>query len=324
MKAITQQEYGDAGVLRLTDIDAPAAPGKGEVLVDVRAVGVGPETIHIVAGDPLMVRLGTGIRRPRKKVPGRDVAGVVVAVGPDVEGFAVGDEVLGTSISGSFAEQALCLAKRLAHKPSDVSWVDAAALPISGGTALDAVEAGRIGEGARVLVIGAGGGVGAYAVQLAALRGATVTGVCSAGKADLVRSLGATDVIDYRVDEVDRDGAVYDVVLDCAGNRPLSVLKRAVAEGGSLIVVGGDAGKGALLGGFQRGMLSPVYGLFARRRMVGLMSTEKSSSYAELSRLVAEGSLRVVLDRTYPLADAAEAVRHVAGGHNAGKTVVTI
>lgn len=323
MKAITQQEYGNADVLSLNDIEPPS-PGKGEVLVDVRAVGVGPETVHLVAGEPRMVRLGTGLTRPRQKVPARDVAGVVAALGPEVQGFAVGDEVLGTSISGSFAEQAVCKASRLAHKPADVPWVDAAALPISAGTALDAVNAGRIGEGTRVLVIGAGGGVGAYAVQLAALRGATVTGVCSAGKADLVRSLGASDVIDYRVDEVDRDGEAYDVVLDCAGNRPLKVLRRALAEGGSLIVVGGDSGKGKILGGFQRGILSPVYGLFARRRMVGLMSTEKSASYAELSSLVADGSLRVVVDRTYPLADAAEAVRHVAGGHNAGKTVVTI
>lgn len=323
MKAMTHNRYGDADVLALTEVDQPS-PGEGEVLVDVRAAGCGPEVAHLVSGTPYLVRLGTGPRAPRQPVPGRDVAGTVAAVGPGVTGFAVGDEVFGTASTGSFAEQAVCAVKRLAHKPSELSWAEAAALPISAGTALQALRAGRVRAGSRVLVVGAAGGVGAYAVQLAVAQGATVTGVCSAGKAELVRSLGANEVLDYAREEVDRDGAVYDAVIDTAGNRKLSLLKRAVAPGGSLIVVGGDGAPGRLLGGFQRGMLSPVYGLVARRRMVGLMSTEKAEVYDELAGYVTAGALRPHVSATYPLADAADAVRAVSTGHTAGKLVVTV
>jgi NADPH:quinone reductase-like Zn-dependent oxidoreductase len=227
MKAIVQDVYGSAGVLRLRDIARPSI-GDGEVLVQVRAAGVDPGVWHLMTGEPYLVRaMGFGLRKPKVGVRGRDVAGVVAAAGTRVTRFGPGDEVYGTCQSGSFAEYAAAPQERLAAKPGSISFEQAAVVPISGVTALQGVrDCGRVQPGQQVMVIGAAGGVGSFAVQIAKAFGARVTGVCSAPKAGLVRSLGADDVIDYTHDEIDCTGARYDVVIDTAGNRPLSLLRR--------------------------------------------------------------------------------------------------
>ncbi|SCG40141.1 NAD(P)-dependent alcohol dehydrogenase [Micromonospora inositola] len=321
MRAIVQHRYGPADVLRLADVEEPV-PGAGQVLVGVRAAGVDPGVWHLMTGLPYAVRLGYGLRRPRRRVPGLDLAGVVAAVGPGVTGFAPGDEVFGTG-AGSFAEYALAPADRLARKPANLSFVQAAAVPVSGQTALAAVrDAARVRPGHRILVIGAGGGVGSYAVQLAVAAGARVTGVCGPGKLDLVRSLGATEVIDYtRADFPDHR---YDVVIDTAGNRPLSRLRRALTPKGSLVLVGGEASDGKWLQGFDRQLralaLSPLVG----QRLVPLVAKESTANLVALTGLIEAGRLRPVVDRTFPLAETAESIRHVEGGHATGKVVIAL
>lgn len=324
MKAITQPRYGDADVLVLATIDRPIL-GDGEVLVEVRAAGCGPDVMHVMTGKPYFARTMLGFTRPKQTVAGRDVAGVVAATGSGVTGFAVGDEVYGASTSGSFAEYAVVPAGKLAHKPASASFVEAAAVPVSGGTALEGLQKAGVGTGSRVLVIGAGGGVGSFAVQIAVALGATVTGMCSAGKSDLVRSLGATEILDYAVDEVDRDGAVYDAIIDTAGNRPVSLLRKALRPGGTLVIVGGESAGGPMLGGFQRALLLPLRSPFVRgHRLIGLISTEETASYEELARLIDAGKVRPHVSATYPLAEAADAVRAIASKHTAGKLVITV
>ncbi|MFN8148454.1 MAG: NAD(P)-dependent alcohol dehydrogenase [Candidatus Nanopelagicales bacterium] len=324
MLAATQDRYGDADVLAVRAVPRPVV-GDGEVLISVRAAGCGPDVMHVMTGKPYFARTMLGFTKPKQTVAGRDVAGVVVAVGDGVEGFAVGDEVYGAATSGSFAEYAVAPATQLAHKPSSLSFVEAAAVPVSGGTALQALQKAGVGEGSRVLVIGAGGGVGSFAVQIATALGARVTAMCSAGKEELVRSLGAKDVLDYARAEVDRDGAFYDVVVDTAGNRRISLLRKALKPGGTLVIVGGESAGGRLLGGFQRQLLLPLRAPFTRgQKLIGLISTEEAASYVELARLADEGSLRPVVGATYPLTQAADAVRDIAGKHTTGKIVVTV
>lgn len=324
MKAIVQDRYGPADVLELRDIDRPAA-GAGEVLVGVRAAGVDPGVWILMTGQPYLVRVAVGLRRPKVAVRGRALAGVVTAVGAGVTRFRPGDEVFGTCGSGSFAEYATAPAHRLAAKPAGLSFEQAAAVPISAVTALQAVRDGvRVRSGQRVLVIGAAGGVGGYAVQLAASRGGQVTGVCGAGKADLVRSLGAVDVIDYTRAEVDGAGVRYDAIIDTAGCRPLSVLRKVLTPGGTLLLVGGGHDSGGLLGGFRRQLRAPLVSVLSGQRLRGLTARERAEDLDELGRLIGSGAVTPVIDRTYPLPDAAEAIRYLAQGHPAGKVVVTI
>ena len=238
MRAITQHRYGGTETLQLTEIEAPT-PGPDEVLVRVRAAGVDRGTWHLMAGQPYAVRLAFGLRRPKFPVVGRDVAGVVDRVGADVTSFAIGDEVIGTA-DGSYADFAVVPVSRLARKPASLSFEEAATLPVSGATALQVVRRAGVEAGDRVLVIGASGGVGSYAVQVAAARGAEVTGVASGAKADLVRSLGATDVIDHTREEIDASGRRWDVIIDLAGLRRLSLLRRCLAPDGTLVIAGGE------------------------------------------------------------------------------------
>jgi len=325
MKAIVQDVYGSAGVLKLRDIARPSI-GDGEVLVRVRAAGVDPGVWHLMTGEPYLVRvMGFGLRKPKVGVRGRDLAGVVRAVGARVTRFGPGDEVYGTCESGSFAEYAAARQERLAAKPASLSFEQAAAVPISGVTALQAVrDCGRLQPGEQVMVIGAAGGVGSFAVQIAKAFGARVTGVCSTSKADLVRSLGADDVIDYTNDEIDRNGARYDVVIDTAGNRPLSLLRRALTPHGRLVVVGGEHGGGRVLGGFDRQLRAPLVSMFVGQRLRGLIAKERAEDLETLTQLIESGSLTPVIDRTYALADAPDAIRHLAEGHAAGKAVVIV
>jgi NADPH:quinone reductase-like Zn-dependent oxidoreductase len=322
MKAITQDRYGDADVLSLREIDRPT-PGEGEVLVEVRAAGCGPDVWHTVTGKPYFARAMLGLTKPRTPARGLDVAGVVVETGPGVTQFAVGDEVYGGSSSGSFAELSVSKADMLAAKPVGLSFEEAAAMPVSGCTALQALQRADVSPGMHALVIGAGGGVGVYATQIAVAMGATVTGVCSAGKADLVRSLGAADVIDHARDDVDRDGPVYDVIVDTAGNRPISLLRKAMTPKGALMIVGGDGG-GSITGGFERSLLAGAVSAFVSQRISGVIATVRTDSLVELTRLVDTGALRPVVGQTFALADAADAVRAIGTRHTTGKLVVTV
>ena len=326
MKAIVQDVYGSADVLELRNIDRPSL-GDEEVLVQVHAAGVDPGVWHLMAGEPYLIRaMGFGLRTPKVKVRGRDVAGVVTAVGARVTRLRAGDEVYGTCESGSFAEYAAALEKRLAAKPASLSFEQAAVVPISGVTALQAVrDSGRVQPEQQVMVIGAAGGVGAFAVQIAKASGARVTGVCSSSKAGLVRSIGADDVIDYTRDAIDCNGARYDVVIDTAGNRPLSLLRRAMTPRGTLVLVGGEHGGGRVLGGFDRQLLrAPLVSLFAGQRLRGLTAKEGAKDLQAITGLIESGAVTPVIDRTYALADAPDAIRYLAGGHTAGKVVITV
>ena len=325
MKAIVQHTYGTADVLELRDIDQPSIKDD-EVLVEVRAAGVDPGVLVLMTGRPFLVRLvGYGLRRPKVAARGRDLAGVVAAVGARVTRFRPGDEVFGTAESGSFAEYARAREGRLAAKPANLSFLEAAAVPVSGVTALQAVrDVAQVRAGQRVMVIGAAGGVGSYAVQLARSLGAHVTGVCGPGKAELVRSLGAEDVIDYTAAEVDGHGSRYDVIIDTAGNRPLSVLRRALAPRGTLALVGGGHVSSKVLGGMDRTLRAGLVSMVGGQRLRGVMGRERAAELDELRELIEAGSVTPAIDRTYALPAAPDAIRYLAEGHPAGKVVVTI
>src|SRR5215475_9599818 len=325
MKAIVQDVYGSADVLELRDIDRPSI-GADQVLVKVRAAGVDPGVWHLMTGRPYLVRaMGFGLRKPKVVVRGRDVAGVVESVGAGVTRLRPGQEVYGTCERGSFAEYATAPQQRLAVKPANVSFEQAAATPVSGMTALQGIrDCGRVRQGQQVMVIGAAGGVGSFAVQIATAFGARVTGVCGPAKADLVRSLGAEEVIDYTRDEVDRDGGRYDVVIDTAGNRRLSLLRHALTPHGTLVLVGGEHGGGRLLGGFDRLLRAPLASVFVGQRLRGLLAKDRAEDLEALTRLIESGAVTPVIDRSYALADAPDAIRYLVHGHAAGKVVVTI
>jgi len=325
VKAIVQDVYGSADVLRLHDIDRPT-PGDGEVLIGVRAASADPGVWHTMTGVPYLMRvIGFGLRRPKVPVRGLALAGVVEAVGSAVTRFRPGDEVYGTCRSGSFAEYAVARPNQLALKPTNLTVEQAAALPVSAMTALHAVrDQAKVRAGQRVLVIGAGGGVGTFAVQLAKARGARVTGVCGPGKAELVRSLGADEVIDYTRDEIDSGGARYDIIIDTAGNRPLSLLRRTLAPRGTLVLVGGDDYQRPVLTGMARAVRLLCLSPFTGQRLRSLLSLVNAADLQALTELAESGAFTPVIDRVYPLTDAAEAIRRIAGGHATGKAVVTI
>jgi len=325
MKAVVQDVYGSADTLRLEDIEVPVI-GDGEVLVRVRAAGVDPGVWHLMTGRPYLVRvMGMGVRRPKVPVKGRDLAGVVEAVGGRVTRFRPGDEVYGVSIFGSFAEYARSRESDLARKPANLRFEQAAAVPVSGMTALQGLrDVGRVQPGQQVLVIGAAGGVGSFAVQLAHAFGAHVTGMCSTAKTDLVQSIGAEDVIDYTREEVDARGPRFDLILDTAGRRPLSLLRRALTPHGTLAIVGGEGG-GRWLGGFDRQILrAPVRSAFSGQRLRAVVSKERTEDLQYLTTLIEEGKVTPVIDRTFPLREVPEAIRHLAQGHPGGKIVVTV
>lgn len=320
MRAIVQRAYGTADTLRLGEVARPAIDA-GEVLVEVRAAGLDRGTWHLMTGMPYAARLAFGLRAPKQPVPGFDVAGVVVAIAPGVTRFAPGDEVFGIA-RGSFAEFAAAREDKLVHKPAQLSFEQAAALPISGLTALQALtDAGRVQAGQRVLVIGASGGVGTYAVQIAKALGAHVTGVCSAGKADLVRSLGADEVIDYASEDFTAGGATYDLVVDVAGNASVSRLRRALTPRGTLVITGGEDG-GPLTGGLDRQLRALALSPFVGQRLTMCISKERLSGLERLAELAGAGRIVPAIERTYPLADAPDAMRHLAAGQARGKLVI--
>ncbi|MGW5741505.1 NAD(P)-dependent alcohol dehydrogenase [Amycolatopsis sp. NPDC003861] len=321
MKAIVQDRYGNPGVLEPRDIERPA-PGPGEVLVRVHAAGVDPGVWHLTTGQPYLVRLlGFGVRRPKNPVRGLDFAGTIEETGDGVTKFRRGDEVFG-ECTGAFAEYAVAKADRVAAKPARLSFEQAGAVAISGCTALQGLrDAGRVRPGQSVLVIGAAGGVGSFAVQLAKTFGAEVTAVCSTGKTDLVRELGADHVVDYRRE--DFTGRRYDLVLDTAGARRLTHLRRALTPRGTLVLVGSETG-GRWLGGTQRLAGAALLSLFVGHRLRGLVSAVRGADLEVLRETIEAGGLTPALDRTYPLADAAAAIDYVHKGHSAGKVVLTL
>lgn len=325
MKAVLQTRYGPADVLRVGDVPEPSI-GPREVLVEVRAAGVDPGVWIFMTGRPYAVRAASGLRRPRVPVRGRDVAGVVAAVGSGVTRFAPGDEVFGTCRSGSYAEYAAAAEDRLARKPAALTFEQAAAAPISGGTALQAVrDHARVRAGQRVLVTGATGGIGSFAVPLAKSYGATVTAVCGPTKGDLARRLGADEVIDYTRAEVDAQGPRFDVIIDIQGCRSLALLRRAAAPKARIALVGGGHDAGGLLGGFTRQLVqAPFASLRGGQTFVNAGSRERAETFEEVGRLAAEGVVTPLVTRAYPLAEAPDAIRHLADGHAAGKVVVVI
>lgn len=323
MRAVVQRGYGAADVLETEDIAVPS-PGRGEVLLRVDAAAIDRGTWHLMAGLPKLVRPFLGWGRPRGTfIPGRDVAGTVVAVGSGVTGFQVGDAVFG-SAKGSLAENATALEAKLTHRPAGVSPTEAAVLAISGLTALQALDAARVGDGDRVLIIGASGGVGSYAVQLAAARGAVVTAVCSAAKADAVRRWGAADVLDYAITDPTEGDEVYDAVIDIAGGAPLRRLRRIVRERGTIVFIGEENG-GEWTGGFGRPMRSAVRMLFARQRFVMLTAREKAVADLErLAHAVVGGNVIPPVHAVYPLSEVREAMTELASGRVVGKVAISV
>jgi NADPH:quinone reductase-like Zn-dependent oxidoreductase len=321
MRAVVADAYGDADVLRVAEIDRPAIAA-GEVLVRVHAAGLDRGTWHLMTGRPYLMRLALGFRAPKNPVSGRDVAGTVVAVGAAVTRFAVGDEVYGTG-RGTFAEYTASREDKLARKPANLTFAQAATVPVSALTALRALtDVGRVQRGQKVLVIGASGGVGSYAVQLAKAFGAEVTGVCGTAKLDLVRSLGADAVVDYTRDDF-LDGAHrYDLILDIAGNRPLSRLRRALTPTGTVVFVGGEQGD-PVTGGMGRQLWGAVASLFARQRFTGVIAQERAEHLERLTALIEAGQVTPSVERTYPLERAPEAMRRLVAGDVRGKVAVT-
>jgi NADPH:quinone reductase-like Zn-dependent oxidoreductase len=325
MKAIVQDVYGTAPeeVLRFADVARPAITDD-QVLVRVRAASVDRGTWHIMTGLPYAIRLaGFGIRRPKASNPGRSLAGTVESVGKDVSEFRPGDDVYGTC-DGSFAEYARASAGRLALKPTNLSFEEAAAIPVSGLAALQAVrDRARVRPGEKVMIIGASGGVGTFAVQIAKALGAEVTGVCSMAKADLVRSIGADRVIDYAGEDFTDGEHRYDVILDIGGNRRLSQVRRALTTRGRLVIVGGET-EGRWLGGADRLLRANLLSPMVSQKLGTLMTSENAQDLTALRELVESGKLAPAIDRTYPLSEVPAAIRYLQEGHARGKVVIAV
>ncbi|MEV6866151.1 NAD(P)-dependent alcohol dehydrogenase [Streptosporangium subroseum] len=322
MQAIVQDAYGSADVLRLTRITRPEVAGN-EVLLRVHATGLSRGTWHLMTGRPYLLRLVFGIRRPKDPVLGGDVAGTVVAVGSEVTRFSAGDEVYGFG-KGSLAEYAVAREDKLARKPANITFEQAAAVPVSAVTALRAVcDLGEVQQGQKVLVTGASGGVGSYAVQLAKAFGAEVTGACSTTKLDLVRSLGADHVIDYTRDDFADGVHRYDLIVDIAGNPSLSRLRRALTPTGTAVLTGGEGG-GNLTGGMDRQLRALVLSRFVGQRLTGFIAKEHFSELERLTDHIEAGKVTPSIDGTYSLDRMPEAMRHLDAGKARGKIVITV
>jgi NADPH:quinone reductase-like Zn-dependent oxidoreductase len=324
MKAIVQVAYGTepTAVLRVAEITSPTIRDD-EVLVRVAAAGVDMGTWHCMTGVPYAMRLaGFGVRRPKASNPGRAFAGSVEAVGNDVLDFTPGEEVYGTC-DGSFAQYVAARPGMIARKPASLSFEQAAAVPISASTALQAVRKAHVATGQRVLIVGASGGVGSFAVQIAKAFGAEVTGVCSTDKVDLVRSLGADHVVDYTRDDFTQGKLRYDVILDTGGNRRLSHLRRVLTSSGTLIIVGGETG-GRWLGGFTRSLRAVLLSPLVGQTLGMLASTENAEDLDALRALIESGQIAPAIDRIFPLSEAPLAIQELHGGGARGKFVIAI
>ena len=323
MKAIVQDTYGSTDVLEFRDIDKPEIAAD-EVLIRVQAAGVDRGVVHLMTGLPYPVRLaGYGLRAPKAPVRGREVAGVVAAVGADVTRFQPGDEVFGIG-AGTFAEYARASESKLAPRPVNLTAEQAAAVAVSGLTALQSLrDHGHVQPGQQVLIIGASGGVGTFAVQLAKAFGAVVTAVCSTTKTELVRSLGADHVIDYTRADFADGGHRYDVILDIGGHASLARLRRALAPKGTLVIAGGETG-GRWLDGADRQLRALVLSRFVSQKLTTFICKENHEDLIVLKELIEAGQLVPVIDQTYPLIEAPQAIRHLERGQARGKLVITV
>src|SRR5689334_20570378 len=320
MRAIVQDVYGSADQLRLAEVDKPVIAAD-EVLVQVHAAGVDRGTCHLMRGEPYLMRiLGFGFRGPKNRVPGLDAAGTVAAVGGDISRFQAGDEVSGIS-RGSFAEYAAAREDKLVRKPAGLSPEQAAVVAVSGLAALQALRTGRVAAGQKVLIIGASGGAGSYAVQLAKAFGATVTGVASTAKAGLVRSIGADQVIDYTREDFADGRQHYDLILDIGGNSRLSRLRRALTPGGTLVIAGGEGGKWT---GVGRQIRALMLSLVVPQRLTMFISAHRQADLEALRQQVEAGHVTPVVGKTYPLPEVPETIRHLESGRAQGKLAITI
>jgi NADPH:quinone reductase-like Zn-dependent oxidoreductase len=324
MRAVVQDRYGadPEDVLRIEQVDRPTI-GDGEVLVRVHAAGLDRGTWHIMAGLPYPIRFaGYGLRAPKNRVRGREVAGVVEQAGAGVTRLRVGDEVFGIG-EGCFADYAAAREDKLARKPANLSFEQAAATTISALTALQAVrDRGRVEAGQQVLIIGASGGVGTFAVQIAKAFGADVTGMASTAKMAMVRALGADHVVDYTVADIEAHQR-YDVVIDTGGHRPLRRLRRVLTPRGVLVIVGSETG-GRWLGGFDRSLRAVLLSLFVRQTLAALTNSENAADLTTLAGLTVAGRLAPAIDRSYPLEDSVAAIRRMLDGHASGKLVIRV
>ena len=321
MWAITHSRYGSAEVLRIQEIDRPAI-GDDEVLIQVHAAGLDRGTWHFMTGLPYAFRLACGLRAPKNPVLGLDTAGTVVATGARVTRFAAGDAVFGVS-RGAFAEYAAAREGKLAGKPANLTFEQAAVLGVSGVTALQGLrDAGRLARGQHVLITGASGGVGTFAVQIAKAMGAEVTGVCSTAKTSLVRSIGADHILDYTRDDITGGARRYDLILDLAGNTPLARLRRALTTTGTLVLAGGEHGGRWL--GMGRQVRALALSPFVRQRLKMLLSTQDRADLEELAGLTETGDLTPVIGEIYPLHRASDAIRQLERGNARGKLAISI
>ena len=327
MKAIVQDRYGSPERLQLRDVDKPVPTGE-QVLVRVHAAAVNAYDWHVMRGDPYLVRLMSpgvfGLSGPRTRIRGRDFAGRVEAVGAEVTRLRPGDEVYGEA-NGAFSEY-VCVADAVETKPANLTFEQAAAVPLAGNTALMGVrDVGRVRPGQHVLVNGASGGVGTFAVQLAKAFGAEVTGVCSTRNAELVRSIGADHVVDYTREDFSRDGRRYDVVFDLVGNRSLTELRRALTPDGTLLLSGGGVSRGgSLFGPLGLMIKGQAMSRFVRHRLVLLTATPSRENLATLRELIESGKVTPVIDRTYPLSQVPQAIGYVEDEHARAKVVITV
>lgn len=319
MQAIVQRRYGTADTFEFTRIDRPTIAAD-EVLVEVKAAGLDRGTWHLMLGEPYAARLAFGIRAPRNPVPGLDLAGVVVDVGASVTRFRLGDEVYGVG-KGSFAQFAAAKEEKLARKPVTLTFEEAAAVPVSGCTALQGLlDAGSLEAGQRVLITGASGGVGSFAVQIAKAHGAVVTGVCSTSKIDLVSTLGADVVVDYTQTDFADSSRRYELILDIGGSSSLKRLRKVLTKKGTLVIVGAEGG-GRILG-IGRQLRAVALSPFVSQRLKMLVAKDHFAALERLTKLIDDGHVRPAVHRTYPLADAAEAMRELEAGRVRGKVVV--
>jgi NADPH:quinone reductase-like Zn-dependent oxidoreductase len=321
MKAIVQDHYGWSGVLALRDLDVPVIGDDG-VLVQVRASSVNAKEWHLIRGRPYLARLMSGVRRPKQVVPGTDVAGVVVAVGQSVTELRAGDEVFG-ACSGAYAEYVAGRLRNFVPKPANLSFEQAAVIPVAATTALQGLrDKGRVTAGQRVLILGAGGGVGSFAVQIAKAYGAAVTASTSTGNMEMVRAIGADEVIDYTREDATRSGRRYDVILDVGGYASWGDLGRAVVRGGTVVLAGaGNASSFGIVTGLLAGELRSRLG---RQRVVNFLASIKREDLLVLAELAGAGKIVPVIDRTYSLREANEAVSYVETGQARGKVVITV
>ncbi len=321
MKAIVQEEYGSADVLRFEDIEVPTA-GQGQVLLRVGAASAFIGDWHLMTGTPYAIRLMSGLTRPKQRVRGQDVAGTVEALGEGVTGLSVGDEVFGVGL-GTFAEYATARVDRLAHKPSNLSFEEAATVPTTGCTALQGIrDVGKVTAGSRVLVIGAAGGVGSFAVQIAKAFGAHVTGVCNTSTIDLVRSIGADEIIDYTREEIVDGTRRFDVILDTAGNREASYLRGALTSKGTLVIAGGEGGGKWL--GMGRVMRAKLLSLFVGQKMTNYLARPNAADLDALKQMIELNEVKPAVGARFSLSDVPTAIGELGSGHGRGKVVITI